>query len=877
MQEREKNLKKKIFGVIVIILLLMATITSCQHTQIETAEEQRQNQIQLDYYFPEPWITQVNVSNIMYDQVIINGTQLFCQYGTPCLPIKTVSVLLPQKGEIQSITIDCKGNISLGQNYNIQLGTNFVTLNRFEKQNQSYYYNNSRRYPTTLYTNCGIHYFRGYSILIFNLHPIYYVSSSGELYYFHWMNVTITTSPTGTVNPFFRNLPEDEQQMKQMVDDYSRSNTYTSYNNNLPPSYLVDPTKMYKYVIITSNNLKNSQGTYTFQDFMNYKKARGITTTIMTVEDIYDAYTGIDKQDKIRNFIRDAYYYWETNYVLLGGDNESTGYGSVPARRLWVAITDQNGNELADYSKNIPADTYYACLDGAYNKDGDSKWGEPHDGENGSDVDLIAEIYIGRACIDNPTELSNFVMKNLAYENTADNYLDKVLMVGEWLGFGGYADWGGNFKNEIINGSQYLYTTAGIPDDEYLIDTLYDEEYQPNGWPNSLLIDDINDNVHIINHLGHSGYDHNMKLYPSDINLLTNEKYCFMYSQGCNSGGFDNPDGYDCIAEYLTVKTSHGAFAGIWNGRYGFEGDLEDVVDGPSQRHDRWFFDGIYNASQKNSVMRELGSANQYSKWKNLHLVDEKGLHPWELTLPRIYRWVCYELNLFGDPEIAIKSDHDLEATNIDLPRYVETGFSIPVKVSVWNRGLNDETNIEVNFIVNGIIVDTNNIDVSHNQATNITFSFTFSHGISYDLTIKVDIVDNEKVTSNNWLNRTVIGDCPPDKPQTPSGSSTLYKNKEGRFYTNTADSDDDQVYYWWDWGDGTDKEWLGPYTSGEGTRRTHTWKTNADYSIRVITKDECGALSIWSNSMLITVPFYSTGRAIKSSNNQILENQYLS
>ena len=29
----------------------------------------------------------------------------------------------------------------------------------------------------------------------------------------------------------------------------------------------------------------------------------------------------------------------------------------------------------------MPADLYYACLDGPYNYDGDGNWGEPHDGK----------------------------------------------------------------------------------------------------------------------------------------------------------------------------------------------------------------------------------------------------------------------------------------------------------------------------------------------------------------------------------------------------------------------------------------------------------------------------------------------------------------
>jgi len=70
-------------------------------------------------------------------------------------------------------------------------------------------------------------------------------------------------------------------------------------------------------------------------------------------------------------------------------------------------------------------------------------------------------------------------------------------------------------------------------------------------------------------------------MYSEDVYDLTNTEFCFIYSQGCMAGGFDDPYGYDCIAEDFTVKTDTGAFAGIeWNNTYGGDGhdELETVL-----------------------------------------------------------------------------------------------------------------------------------------------------------------------------------------------------------------------------------------------------------------------------------------------------------
>jgi len=73
------------------------------------------------------------------------------------------------------------------------------------------------------------------------------------------------------------------------------------------------------------------------------------------------------------------------------------------------------------------------------------------------------------------------------------------------------------------------------------------------------------------------------------------------------AGGFHDPLGYDCIAEYLTVKSKNGAFACVMNACFGF--GKYNSTDGPSQRFDCQFWDALYEEG-KNT----LGKANQDSK-----------------------------------------------------------------------------------------------------------------------------------------------------------------------------------------------------------------------------------------------------------------------
>jgi len=96
-----------------------------------------------------------------------------------------------------------------------------------------------------------------------------------------------------------------------------------------------------------------------------------------------------------------------------------------------------------------------------------------------------------------------------------------------------------------------------------------------------------------------------------------------------------------------------------------------------------------------------------------------------------------------------------------------------------------------------------------------------------------------------------------PDKPLTPSGPSNGKFREEYTYTTSTTDPDGDQLYYMWDWGDGTFSEWLGPYGSGEECSESHIWNDRDSYSIKVKAKDVNDIQSPWSDPLPVTMPKY--------------------
>jgi len=107
--------------------------------------------------------------------------------------------------------------------------------------------------------------------------------------------------------------------------------------------------------------------------------------------------------------------------------------------------------------------------------------------------------------------------------------------------------------------------------------------------------------------------------------------------------------------------------------------------------------------------------------------------------------------------------------------------------------------------------------------------------------------VDKVNVTVDNG------GNQPPDKP-TIDGLITGKPGVSYEYTFTTTDPDDDQIYYYVEWGDTSVQDWFGPFKSGETATASHSW-SQGHYEIRVKAKDTKGAESEWSDPFPITMP----------------------
>jgi hypothetical protein len=573
--------------------------------------------ITVEYTFERPEIREITIDGVGYHKILMAGAPNSGIAGHPLLPARGANILLPQDSRISQIEVVPDGKVLLGggfslvpagRPYKLSAGPGaLVPLAR-----DSAVYGSALPVPGKVYEQIGTQQFRGQRFFTLKLTPVEYIPASGELSYYATITVIVHTEPADRQSTLYRGLLADRTELQRKVDNPELLDAYY-------PQARV-PAANYDLLILTTQTLAGS-----FQSLKDYHDTTGVLTEIHTITEV-----GSSDPAAVRDYIRERYLNDGIQYVLIGGDDDL-----IPAVNLYVASWAGAG---ADIEYAMPGDLYFGCLDGTYNYDADSRWGEPTDGDGGGDVDLVAEVAVGRAPVGNVTEADRFVSKTMQYLTTSDTYLQNILMCGEYLGFGGVSDYAGNMMDQIVDGSSADgYTTIGIPADQYAIDRLYDRDWPGNDWPVSELNSRVNNGLHVINHLGHGNTDWALKMTSSAVlTNFANTDHCFLYSQACYSGHFDDAE---CWAEYMGIKTDYGAWAVIMNARYGWGASYS--TDGASQRFNREFWDAVFNSAEG---MPEIGRANGDSKEDNLYRINEDCM-----------RWCYYEINLFGDPTVSIR------------------------------------------------------------------------------------------------------------------------------------------------------------------------------------------------------------------------------
>jgi len=96
----------------------------------------------------------------------------------------------------------------------------------------------------------------------------------------------------------------------------------------------------------------------------------------------------------------------------------------------------------------------------------------------------------------------------------------------------------------------------------------------------------------------------------------------------------------------------------------------------------------------------------------------------------------------------------------------------------------------------------------------------------------------------------------PSNKPEKPvlTGPTMVTVNEVSKYTVVSTDPDDDQIYYYIDWGDETNTGWIGPYDSGVPTQFSHVWTGLGSFFVKARAKDINGVRGDWSDPLIVTV-----------------------
>ena len=134
------------------------------------------------------------------------------------------------------------------------------------------------------------------------------------------------------------------------------------------------------------------------------------------------------------------------------------------------------------------------------------------------------------------------------------------------------------------------------------------------------------------------------------------------------------------------------------------------------------------------------------------------------------------------------------------------------------------------------------------------TVNIKFGSAGTYHLRVKAE--DEHGAPSSFSAPKTVTitgANTGPLPPATPSGPIGGESNISYTYSTSTIDPDDDQVKFYFDWGDGTGN-WTSFVASEASISYSHAWETDGIYPIRVKAQDEHGAESEWSSVLNVTI-----------------------
>ncbi len=398
-----------------------------------------------------------------WDVATIDGCYMETDVGKPYLPVKHLHIAIPEDKGVVDIEILNIQQQELTGTYNIMPTQPGQIPGEPEPDfvdPDPAIYNVNEQYPVEYIYSPTAGFKSGVHIAGVLYYPLTYNPVTQKLYLATHLEYQLVyadedntpVKPCRMLNTSFLKLKEEIKAYTENPSDvetyFQVQKTYEFSGASFAPDEFPNFNgQAVEYVIITNETLAEG-----FQEIADWKIRKGVPAVVRTVEWIYSYYPGVDQAEKVRNFIIDAFQNWGALYYMLGGDSEQ-----VPIRFAWMGPYD---GDIIDFPNGhtIPADMYFACLDGNWNADGDATYGEANwdrqnDGTfdevypstiNLDNVDREPEVYIGRVPVedyldenDELIELNRFKTKFFEYIKTSQGNENNCLLFSS-LGNIGY-------------------------------------------------------------------------------------------------------------------------------------------------------------------------------------------------------------------------------------------------------------------------------------------------------------------------------------------------------------------------------------------------------------------------------------------------------
>lgn len=581
-----------------------------------------------------------------FDRIKAKGFTFAGKPGVPELPSLYLHYIIPPFAKVESLIIRQSNAHEIPGQFLIYPAQPPVTHGETVPwvPPDTLIYNSEDKYPAAFIEVVNEGVMDGARIVTIAIHPIQYRPKSKQLLIISHINFEIAfgTNTLPEVRPSIRGKFEqsiyDAMFRNVIMNDYEIPAYYQKpvlvEENQLGQ---IAPFPTGPAMIITDPTFADA-----FQPYADWLTDQGIRAQIISPAQIYGYFTGRDEAEQIRNYIKYCHKHSGGTYFILGG-MDSRFHPPIPpelpARRCHCYISGYD-----PYNDTIPCDYYYCALDGDWNADSDTVWGEMND-----DVDQFPEVYVGRILCRDAQEVSNWVHKVLNYEKTPSNInsLDTVFWIwqnGTWPNQWKMADTT-NFPahfTHIIAENYTAYNAFNSLDHGYGFTNAQTHgtiEFFPTGY---------------IEPIGHWIY--NMQHNPpspddpyAGLNWLTNDnRYFIHYCVGCKTGFFDAPT-YMCVAEAFTTAHRNnesdmpvGACASIEHTRFSWESRPMSSPGAHSVKLENEYYKLLFSTEYTGVVPPEpayerigvaLSQAKTNMTWGNA-----------------INRWVSYATNLFGSP-----------------------------------------------------------------------------------------------------------------------------------------------------------------------------------------------------------------------------------